>query len=369
MFWKTIKPFFTNKGSSESNIKLVEKDEILQDDKEIAEELNTFFKNSVSTFDINENSSIINQNFQNFDDPLDRAIEMYKYHLSIILINHKIGNPYRFSFEPVALSDVVKEINDINRNKSSSKDSIPSKILKISSESTANILQKLLNDSLETRTFPDSLKLADITPVFKNKDPLNKTNYCPVSVLPIVSKLFEKIMQKQINGFISNCLSPYLCGDMKGYNTQQALLALIEKWKKNLDDKGYGGAVLMDLPKAFDTLNNGLLKVKLSAYSFEHDALKLIYSYQTNRWHGTKIKSAFSSWEDLTQGVPQGFVLGPLLFINDLFYLSECTEVSKFADDTTFTLAIKIFALINRLEHDSFLAIEWFENNHVKLNQ
>ena len=205
---------------------------ILQDDKKIAAELNTFFKNAVSTLDINENSSIINQNFQNFDDPVDRAIEMYKYRLSIILINQKIENQNKVSFEPVALSD-VKEINDINPNKSSSKDSIPPKMLKISSEATANILQKLLDDSLETGTFPDSLKLADMTPVFKKKDPLNKTNYRPVRVLPIVSKLFEKIMQKRINAFISNYLSPYLCGYRKGYNTQQALLALIEKWEKN----------------------------------------------------------------------------------------------------------------------------------------
>ena len=122
----------------------------------------------------------------------------------------------------------------------SSKDSIPPKMLKISSEATANILKKLLNDFLETGTFPNSLKLADITPVFKKKDPLNKTNYGPVTVLPIVSKLFEKIMQKQINGFISNCLWPYLCGYRKGYNIQQALLVLIEKRKKKLDDKGYG---------------------------------------------------------------------------------------------------------------------------------
>ena len=84
-------------------------------------------------------------------------------------------------------------------------------MLKISLEATANILQKLLNESIETDTIPDSLKLAEITPVFKKKDPLNKTNYRPVSILPIVSKLFEKIMQKQVNGFISNCLLPYIC--------------------------------------------------------------------------------------------------------------------------------------------------------------
>ena len=90
-------------------------------------------------------------------------------------------------------------------------------------------------------------------------------------------------MQKQVNGFISNFLSLFLCGYRKGYNTQQALLALIEKWKKNLDDKDYGGAVLIDLSKAFDTLNHDLLKAKLIAYGFEHDALKLVCSYLTNR--------------------------------------------------------------------------------------
>ena len=84
-------------------------------------------------------------------------------------------------------------------------------------------------------------------------------------------------MQKQINDFISNCLSPYLCGYRKAYDTQQALLALIEKWKKNLDDKCYGGPVLMNLSRAFDTLNHDLLIAKLSVHGFEHDVLKSIY--------------------------------------------------------------------------------------------
>ena len=96
---------------------------------------------------------------------------MYKYHPSIILIKQKIVSQNKFSFEPVALSGVVKEINDINPNNSSSKYSIPPKMLKISSEATANISQKLVNDSLETGMFPNSLKLTDITLVFKKKDP------------------------------------------------------------------------------------------------------------------------------------------------------------------------------------------------------
>ena len=129
----------------------------------------------------------------------------------------------------------------------------------------------------------------------------------------------------------------------------------------------------MDLSKAFDNLNHDLLIAKLSTYGFEHDALKLIYSYITNRWYRTKINSAFSSWEELTQGVPQGSVLGPLLFniyLNHLFHLSECTNVCNFADDTTFYACNKdLSSLINRFEHDSLLAIEWFENHHMKLNQ
>ena len=88
LFWKTVKPFFSNKGSFEGNIKLVEKDEVLQDNKQIAEESNTFSKSAVSSLDINENSSIINENLRNIDDPVDRAIEIYKYHPSIILRGH-----------------------------------------------------------------------------------------------------------------------------------------------------------------------------------------------------------------------------------------------------------------------------------------
>ena len=109
------------------------------------------------------------------------------------------------------------------------------------------------------RQFPDNLKLADISPVFKKIDPLNKENYRPVSVLTSISKIFEKLIQKQINGYINNFLSPYLCGYRKGFSIQLALTSLTEKWKKGLNNKGFGGALLMDLFKAFDTINHDLL--------------------------------------------------------------------------------------------------------------
>ena len=90
---------------------------------------------------------------------------------------------------------------------------------------------------LKTGNFSDNLKLADITPVFKKKNPLHKVNYRPATVLPSISKVFEKLMQKQVSGYKSNYLSPYLCGYRKGLSSQQAVMSLIENWKKVLDKK------------------------------------------------------------------------------------------------------------------------------------
>ena len=105
-----------------------------------------------------------------------------------------------------------------------------------------------------------------------------------------------------------------MCGFRKGYSTQTALLSLIEKWKLTLDNRGYAGAILMDLSKAFDTINHELLVAKLNAYGFSNSALKLILDYLSDRWQRVKVNATFSTWSELLKGVPQGSVLGPLLF-------------------------------------------------------
>ena len=131
--------------------------------------------------------------------------------------------------------------------------------------------------------------------------------------------------------------------------------------------------MLMDLSKTFDTLNHELLIAKLHAHLLNSHSLKLIIDYLSNRWQRPKIKKSFRSWAELVQGVPQGSVLDLLLFniyLNDLFYLAESTEVCNFADDTTFFVCDKdLKTLISRLEHDSHLAFKWFESNYMKLNQ
>ena len=137
------------------------------------------------------------------------------------------------------------------------------KLLKENADVCAPILSKILNTCRNEGVFPDKLKLADISPIFKSVDSMSKKNYRPVSILNSVSKLFEKLIQKQLNPFFDTKLSKYLCGYRKGNSTQYALLKLIESWKKYRDSNGYSAAVLMDLSKAFHTINHDLLLAKL----------------------------------------------------------------------------------------------------------
>ena len=169
-------------------------------------------------------------------------------------------------------------------------------MLKTSAMVTAETLQQLFNQALTTGEFPSNLKNADVTPVFKKNNLLSKESYRPFIVLPTISKVFEKLMQNQIYLHINSFLWPYLCHYRKGFNSQHALISLIERWRKSLDNKGYGGAVLMDLSKAFDTLNHDLLIAKLHAYGFDIKSLKLLHSYLKKRWQRTKVNSSFSTW-------------------------------------------------------------------------
>ena len=172
--------------------------------------------------------------------------------------------------------------------------------------------------------FPPDLKLAYVTPVYKKKSRNLKDNYRPVSILSNICKIYERCLYDQIQVFFGSI--KYHCGFGRGENAQHCLITLIEKWKKSVDNGGAFGAFFTDLSKPYDCLSHELLIAKLDAYGFDKNPLKLASSYFTYRKQSVKINDKYSSYSEIIFGVPQGSILGTLLFnifICDMFYFLE----------------------------------------------
>ena len=197
------------------------------------------------------------------------------------------------------------------------------KIIKSRKDIFSYFIHHNFNNSVYSSIFPSELKKADIIPIHKKKSKFDIENYRPVSILPVLSKIYERCMFDQMYSYFNQILSKHQCGFRQGHSTQHSLLLMVEKLKKSLDNSGVGGMLLTDLSKAFDCLRHDLLIAKLAAYGFDQPSLCFIFSYLSGRTQRTKVNNAYSSYTDIKYGVPQGSIVGPLLFdidICDLFF-------------------------------------------------
>jgi len=376
-FWKAIKPLFSGKiKSCQNEINLNEDNEIITDSVVVAEVINDYFTKIVDDLNIppwNSDENSLDENSLKENLNLSEIKQKYALHPSIVQIKNEYKVTEPFSFIELQNEEIQERIANLDRNKATADNDIPAKVLQKTNDIVSNQLTQIYNDSINNHNFPNSLKQADISPVFKKNDKTKKENYRPISILPTISKLIEKILFEQINGYMKKYLSPYLFGFRKGYSTEQCLIVLIEAWKNALDCKKYPGAILTDLSKAFDCLSHNLLIAKLAAYGFDDTALLYIQSFLYQRKQRTKVKHSYSTWKDIKTGVPQGSILGPLLFnifINDIFLFIKESKIANYADDNTmYTAQSNATELVDILQRDISTLLIWFKVNEMKPNE
>ena len=209
-FWKQGKPFFSDKTPRNRNITLLEGEKIISSPVKCAEIMNNFFSDAVNELDIDRSVHV--EYVTNINNPTDKAIAMFKNHPSILSINELGYSQNNFSFQPISESNIHNAIINTDSTKAHQQDSIPPKVLKVTSDICCIVLSSDMNQCISEGKFPNNLKKADITPTFKKGDHLLKSNYRAVSILPTLSKIYEKILYHQTYEYFDNIFSKYLRG-------------------------------------------------------------------------------------------------------------------------------------------------------------
>ena len=351
--WKGIISLVTIKSSNKTDISILDSNgELITNPLKIVNCFNEYFVNVGSMAENKIPCSNIS----------------YTHYLKQICINKS------FCLRPATADEIHGIINSMDSNKSLGPNSIPIYIMKLCNDFVSSCLVKIVNLSFLTGIFPDLCKIAKVVPIFKKEDPLKCSNYRPISILPIFSKIFEKIIYTRMYAFLeeNNLLQDKQFGFRSKHSTTHALISLTESIKNDLDNKEIVSGIFIDLEKAFDTVNHSILCNKLNYYGFRGKFNDLIKSYLTNRKQFVSINGYDSTKQDITCGVPQGSTLGPLLFllyINDLKNSVKFAKASHFADDTCLTYSNKNpKTLESNLNYDLKNLTQWLRANRLSLN-
>ena len=280
-----------------------------------------------------------------------------------------------FEFVPETESTISKIFDQIKVDTATGTDEVPAKLLKDAKVVLVPIVAKLINLSYETFTFPNCLKQARIKPLYKSDDINDPKNYRPISILPTLSKIFERAATNQItkyleqNNLITNTQHAY----RQKHSTQTCLVEVVNYLYKILDKKQIPAVISLDLSKAFDSINHNLLLSKLADLEMSESTIKWVKSYLSNRKQITKFQHFTSEEEEITSGIPQGSILGPLMFVcftNDFSKSFDASlKIMSYADDTQIivddenieNLKLKIKSAIDNAQ-------KWYRENTMKMN-
>ena len=277
-------------------------------------------------------------------------------------------------FLPTTPSEIYNIINDLNSSSSCGEDGIPMTVIKSVSNLISQPLSLLINHSLNSGTYPNALKLAKVISIFKSGKKSDPANYRPIALLSNFSKIYEKVILSRMLTFIKmqNLLYENQFGFRANHTTELALIKLVDTITSAWDNNKYVCSVLIDLKKAFDTVDIHILLYKLNAYGFRGLPLQLISSYLQNRSKFVSVNNIQSQTLPITHGVPQGSVLGPLLFliyINDIPNATPDSKPILFADDNTLTFVSSSPSQLCALVNNNLKSLHsWISANKLSLN-